>query len=268
MSSSRNRRLSKHSPAAAVGLRNDNDDTRIDTSETDGVDCDGGMGIGGGGGGSGGGGSMSGIDSFLYRLNNDADLNHASSSNNKLSRMNKTRKQHQRLLSNSKTSNIHEDSSSNSDHAQNTTTSCSSTITSCSTTASSYFGPQINTTKRILLSILSIPLLYLLYDTMISPPQERILHHYFHLITPVSTSSTTTAMMHKFLSWVQDHPTFGALAFIFAYGLCVILLLPGTPLTLGGGYVYKVSYGWVGGLTMATLTTIAGSLFGLSLIHI
>lgn len=34
------------------------------------------------------------------------------------------------------------------------------------------------------------------------------------------------------------------------------------PLTLGGGYVYKVTYGWVWGITLGTIISTAGSLLG------
>lgn len=77
-SSSRIRRLSKQSPAATVP-HSDNSDGRV----KDGIEV-GGMGISGDGGDGCGttdaGGGMSGIDSFLHRLNNDVDLNNSSKS--------------------------------------------------------------------------------------------------------------------------------------------------------------------------------------------
>jgi len=39
--------------------------------------------------------------------------------------------------------------------------------------------------------------------------------------------------------------------------LCII-----QPLTLGGGYVYKVTYGWVWGIAAGTIISTAGSLLG------
>ncbi|KAL7538465.1 hypothetical protein ACHAXR_008561, partial [Thalassiosira sp. AJA248-18] len=158
------------------------------------------------------GSSSSSIDSFLHRLNNDIDL---------------------KKMKNRKGSDI--------DGAPPTSGGGAS-ITNKQKTSSSSSLP-----KRIILSLLSILILGLLYDTMTSPPEKRILGS--HLI-------------HDFLFWVKENPGTGAAAFIFVYGLCVALLLPGTPLTLGGGYVYKVAYGWTGGVAMATFTSMAGSLFG------
>ena len=101
--------------------------------------------------------------------------------------------------------------------------------------------------KRIILSLLAIFILYLIHDTFTSPPEKRLLG---------------SQRIHDFLLWVKENPGTGAAAFIIVYGLCVVLLLPGTPLTLGGGYVYKVAYGWAGGVFMATFTSMAGSLVG------
>ncbi|KAL9179945.1 hypothetical protein ACHAXT_007915 [Thalassiosira profunda] len=101
--------------------------------------------------------------------------------------------------------------------------------------------------KHTIKAALCLLVLGLIYDTAAAPPEKRLLGG---------------NRIHDFLLWVKEHPGTGAAAFIFVYGLCVVLLLPGTPLTLGGGYVYKVAYGWVGGVAMATFTSMAGSLFG------
>jgi len=87
----------------------------------------------------------------------------------------------------------------------------------------------------------------LMYDTMTSPPEKRLLGSH---------------RIKGFLFWVKEHPGKGAAAFIFVYGMFVVVLLPGTPLTLGGGFVYKAAYGWTGGVAIATFTSMAGSLFG------
>jgi len=106
---------------------------------------------------------------------------------------------------------------------------------------------QKSTLKRVTMILLTTLLLGLIYDTITSPPEKRLLgsHH-----------------IKGFLLWVKLNPGTGAAAFILVYGMCVILLFPGTPLTLGGGYVYKVAYGWAGGVAIATFTSMAGSLFG------
>lgn len=97
------------------------------------------------------------------------------------------------------------------------------------------------------MSLLTLLILGLIYDTATSPPEKRLLGSH---------------RVHDFLIWVKEHPGRGAAAFVFVYGMGVVFLLPGTPLTLGGGYVYKLAYGWAGGVAIATLTSMAGSLFG------
>ena len=112
-------------------------------------------------------------------------------------------------------------------------------------------GPDPTSTskliKKISYALLLLVALGLTYDAMTSPPEERIVG---------------TRRINDFLLWVKVHPGSGALAFVLVYGSCVVLLLPGTPLTLGGGYVYKVSYGWTFGLVMGTLASTLGSLLG------
>lgn len=162
----------------------------------------------------------SGIDSFLHRLDDDPDL--------------KRMKQHR------KTSNLDNDDDADSilhDNKQHNK----------STTSSSSSSRSALLIKRIFLTIASLLILFLLYDTIASPPEKRLLG---------------TKRIHDFLFWVKENPGTGAAAFVVVYGTCVALLLPGTPLTLGGGYVYKVAYGWAGGVAMATFTSMAGSLLG------
>jgi uncharacterized membrane protein YdjX (TVP38/TMEM64 family) len=101
--------------------------------------------------------------------------------------------------------------------------------------------------KKIAAPFLLAIALFLAYDAATSPPEDRIVG---------------ARRVNDFLLWVRVHPGTGAAAFVLVYGACVVLLLPGTPLTLGGGYVYKVSYGWSGGLVAGTLASTAGSLLG------
>ncbi|KAK1747873.1 SNARE associated Golgi protein [Skeletonema marinoi] len=73
----------------------------------------------------------------------------------------------------------------------------------------------------------------------------------------VESSSSSSAQINndhdddKKSTTVAENPGNGAAAFVLVYGTCVVLLLPGTPLTLGGGYVYKVTYGLAGGVTIS-----------------
>jgi uncharacterized membrane protein YdjX (TVP38/TMEM64 family) len=102
-------------------------------------------------------------------------------------------------------------------------------------------------TKRIALIFMAIMALIVIHDMKHSPPDKRLFGAH---------------RIEKFLLWVKEHPGTGAAAFVVVYGTCVVLLLPGTPLTLGGGYVYKITYGLAGGVTISTILSLAGSLIG------
>jgi uncharacterized membrane protein YdjX (TVP38/TMEM64 family) len=82
-----------------------------------------------------------------------------------------------------------------------------------------------------------------------------------------SLKSTTGALVDpklikSFLNWVYTHPQIGFFTYIGVYALTVVLLLPGTPLTLGGGYIFTALYGWKAGLTVATMCATVGSALG------
>ena len=102
-------------------------------------------------------------------------------------------------------------------------------------------------TKRIALIVMAIMALIVIHDMKHSPPDKRLFGAH---------------RIEKFLLWVKEHPGTGAAAFVVVYGTCVVLLLPGTPLTLGGGYIYKITYGLAGGVTISTILSLAGSLIG------
>lgn len=103
-------------------------------------------------------------------------------------------------------------------------------------------------TKRIIaLIFMAIMAFIVIHDMTHSPPDKQLFGAH---------------RIEKFLLWVKEHPGTGAAAFVVVYGTCVVLLLPGTPLTLGGGYVYKITYGLAGGVTISTILSLAGSLIG------
>lgn len=173
-----------------------------------------------------------GIDSFLQRLD-DIDLGH--------------RKKDKRALVSSSAFDDNTDVesrgghlSSNNDHDDGgkKSTTVVATASSSSTTP---------LTKRIIMILMSIVILIIIHDTKNSPPEKRLLGAH---------------RIEKFLLWVKENPGNGAAAFVLVYGMCVVLLLPGTPLTLGGGYVYKVTYGLSGGVVISSVLSLAGSLIG------
>ena len=48
-----------------------------------------------------------------------------------------------------------------------------------------------------------------------------------------------------FFSWVQANPTIAWAVFIIFYVFAVVLMLPGSLLTLGAGYLFGLGYGFV-----------------------
>lgn len=163
-----------------------------------------------------------GIDSFLQRLDDDVDIQQMKK-NKGLSKQSKIR---------------------------SAPSSSISSATAAANNSEYEGGGGTNITKvikKIIFTLLLLLILYLVYDTITSPPEARLLG---------------TKQINIFLLWVQDNPALGGLVFILAYATCVVLLLPGTPLTLGCGYVYKVSYGWTLGLTIGTVLSTSGSLLG------
>lgn len=101
--------------------------------------------------------------------------------------------------------------------------------------------------KRVVSLLLGLVALLLFADFALSPPEKR-------LIQP--------ARIKMFLTWVQLHPMKGLLAYVIVYGCTVVLLLPGTPLTIGSGYIYKMTYGWGIGVAIGSIFSTLGSLLG------
>ena len=66
----------------------------------------------------------------------------------------------------------------------------------------------------------------------------------------------------SFLKWVKHNPWPGVFAFAAVYCLCTILLIPGTILTLGAGYVFGEAFGLGVGMALATLSVFLGASSG------
>eukprot|EP00573_Skeletonema_grethae_P011675 CAMPEP_0201696852 /NCGR_PEP_ID=MMETSP0578-20130828/8366_1 /ASSEMBLY_ACC=CAM_ASM_000663 /TAXON_ID=267565 /ORGANISM="Skeletonema grethea, Strain CCMP 1804" /LENGTH=424 /DNA_ID=CAMNT_0048182885 /DNA_START=12 /DNA_END=1286 /DNA_ORIENTATION=- len=185
--------------------------------------------------------SSSGIDAFLQRLDNidlsrrKKDKRNLTSSSSFGSQRDVESRGGQKISSSSAQimTNDHDDDKK------------STTVVAATTAAASSSSSPLK--KRILMIFMAIMILIIIHDTKHSPPEKRLFGAH---------------RIEKFLLWVKEHPGNGAAAFVLVYGTCVVLLLPGTPLTLGGGYVYKVTYGLAGGVAISTLLSLAGSLIG------
>lgn len=69
-------------------------------------------------------------------------------------------------------------------------------------------------------------------------------------------------LLHNFLIWMEEHPIKGLAAYMIIYPLHMVLILPGTPLCMGAGFVFKLRYGWIMGVIFGSFITLLGSLIG------
>uniref|UniRef100_A0A7S4N5N1 VTT domain-containing protein n=1 Tax=Odontella aurita TaxID=265563 RepID=A0A7S4N5N1_9STRA len=114
--------------------------------------------------------------------------------------------------------------------------------------ASSFFAClESKRVKKAVSFTMGLLVLLLVADEIFAPPDKR-------LVNPSTFS--------KFLAWVQTHPKKGLAAFVVVYAFTVVCLLPGTPLTIGSGYIYKAAYGWGVGITIGSVFSTLGSLLG------
>lgn len=101
--------------------------------------------------------------------------------------------------------------------------------------------------KRVISFTTGFLFLVLVCDELFAPPDKR-------LVNP--------STFGNFLAWVQTHPKKGLGAFVVVYACTVVCLLPGTPLTIGSGYIYKAAYGWGVGVAIGSVFSTLGSLLG------
>ena len=101
--------------------------------------------------------------------------------------------------------------------------------------------------KKLVSLLMALVALVIISDFVLTPPDQRLIQ---------------TKRIKSFLIWVQSHPVKGVLAYVMVYASMVVLLLPGTPLTIGSGYIYKMAYGWGIGVTIGSIFSTLGSLLG------
>ena len=65
------------------------------------------------------------------------------------------------------------------------------------------------------------------------------------VIVAIIFNKTTSEIFEAFLNWMQDNPALGAFVYIFIYTATTVLIIPGSLLTLGAGFVYFQLYGGV-----------------------
>ena len=102
--------------------------------------------------------------------------------------------------------------------------------------------------KKVVSSSIFTILFLLVWDSMFSAPQDRLIKPDFS---------------KEFLDWVQVNPAQGLFWILIFMSVAVVFMIPiGTPLTLGCGYIYKGAYGWKLGVFLATCVSMLGSALG------
>ena len=72
----------------------------------------------------------------------------------------------------------------------------------------------------------------------------------------------TKYLLILFLKWVEKHPWPGVFIFSSVYCLATILLIPGSLLTLGAGYIFGRAFGIGLGIALGTLSVFIGASIG------
>jgi len=69
-------------------------------------------------------------------------------------------------------------------------------------------------------------------------------------------------LVEDFLDWVENNPVAGFFAFTGVYFIATILLIPGSILTLGSGFIFAKAFGLAWGVLIATLAVFFGASLG------
>jgi len=85
-------------------------------------------------------------------------------------------------------------------------------------------------------------------------------------IVYVIIDSLTTQNVKKgidiFFTWIEINPAAGLFAFMGVYFVATVLFIPGSILTLGGGFVFSNAFGLGLGVLMATVAVFVGASLG------
>merc|ERR1711933_573887 len=68
--------------------------------------------------------------------------------------------------------------------------------------------------------------------------------------------------MGVFLEWIEENPIIGMFAFMGLYFIATILFIPGSILTLGGGFIFSNAFGLGFGVVIATVSVFVGASSG------
>lgn len=110
---------------------------------------------------------------------------------------------------------------------------------------------RVPTLKSRVLYVLRIPIVNKLISLLMSISVLLLLKK---LVRP--------SVLQNFLIWMEAHPMRGLVAYMIVYPLHMVILVPSTPLVMGAGFVFKVQYGWMAGVSFCSVVTLFGSLMG------
>ena len=101
--------------------------------------------------------------------------------------------------------------------------------------------------------------------------KRTLFHPLIKKISPIISTIGVFVLIKKllrpsaltnFLQWMEAHPVQGIAAYGCIYPLHTVFFLPGTPMVMGAGFIFKVQYGWVLGVCLCAFVSLVGSFIG------
>mmetsp|Transcript_5696 Transcript_5696/g.7005 ORF Transcript_5696/g.7005 Transcript_5696/m.7005 type:complete len:451 (+) Transcript_5696:87-1439(+) len=144
------------------------------------------------------------------------------------------------------------ESTAHNDHHHQERNCCSNTSPLLPPSTSASIQSTLQTPKKIVLKIIKNPMV----QKIISIPVTLCI---FLIVKKVFLQPKS---LEYFFTWMEHHPNKGMAAYLIIYPFHMLLFLPGTPLVMGAGYIFKIRFGWVWGVSLCSIITLFGSLIG------
>ena len=109
-------------------------------------------------------------------------------------------------------------------------------------------GGQAQTGKRVPFVKLSVGITLLAFIAFV--------------IADSATDNRTGAAVSAFLEWIESNVIAGVFAFMGVYFVATVLFIPGSVLTLGGGFVFGKALGLGQGIALASSAVFIGASLG------
>mmetsp|Transcript_36907 Transcript_36907/g.42942 ORF Transcript_36907/g.42942 Transcript_36907/m.42942 type:complete len:155 (-) Transcript_36907:648-1112(-) len=82
------------------------------------------------------------------------------------------------------------------------------------------------------------------------------------IIIDCNTTKYTNTYMDEFLTWTKQNRYTGIFAFIGVFVISTVLFVPGSILTIGGGFIFVCAFGFSEGLIVGTIAVFTGGSAG------